>query len=810
MGSERSTETRGLRPDELRRRYDPEALGFETSAEVEEVTVMIGQPRATAGLHFGIGMARDGYNIFALGAPGTGKRTFVLDALRRQARARPVPPDLCYVHNFEVPERPRLLRLPPGRGADFRRDVEELVQHLRATIAEALASESYQARRQRIEEEVKARPQQEIERLRQRAERSGIALVQAPEGVTVAATRDGAVLSEEAFERLPDDERRRVQAALKTFEEEIARILRQVPKWVRERHDRLEALRREVIHAAVDPVVEEAGRGYASVPGVVEYLEAVRGDVIEHAEELGAAEPSRPETLLDMLRRPGPESPRRYRVNVLIDHTDAEGAPVVYEDHPTYDNLLGRIEYAAQFGALVTDHTLIKAGALHRANGGYLVVEAHKLLQSPYAWDALKRALRSRRLRMESLGQALSLISTVSLEPEPAPLEVQVVLLGDPILYYLLSALDPDFGELFKVAADFDDAMTATPELVRDYTRLIATLARRSGLRPVHRTGIARLLEESARWAGHRDKLSARVALLRDLLLEADHWAGAEGAEAVTAAHVQRAIDAQVHRADRIRERLYEEIARRTLLIDTEEARVGQVNGLSVASLGHFSFGRPIRITARVRLGRGDVTDIEREVELGGPLHSKGVLILSGYLGARYVSDRPLALGATLVFEQSYSGVEGDSASAAELFALLSAIAETPLRQSLAVTGSVNQHGEVQAVDGINEKIEGFFDVCRARGLTGEQGVIVPAANVQHLMLRPDVIEAVAAARFHVHAIRTVDEGLELLTGLPAGERDASGAFPEESFNRRVESRLIQFAETWPLFGAAPDDGTAG
>jgi lon-related putative ATP-dependent protease len=489
---------------------------------------------------------------------------------------------------------------------------------------------------------------------------------------------------------------------------------------------------------------------------------------------------------------------RRYQANVLVDHRDAAGAPVVYEENPTYDNLIGRIEHRAELGALVTDFSLIRAGGIHRANGGYLVLEAHRLLQAPYAWEALKRTLQSGRLRMESLGQALSLVSTVSLQPEPLTLDLQVVLLGDPVLYYLLAALDPDFGQLFKVAADFDDRMDATPENVRLYARLVATLGRKEGLRPFEREAVGRLFEESARWAGHREKLSTRIALLQDLLHEADYHAGR--ADVVTARHVEEAIGAQVDRAGRVRDRIYEEIGSGTLLIDSAGVRVGQVNGLSVLSLGTFAFGRPTRITARVRVGRGDVLDIEREVELGGPIHSKGVLILAGYLGARYTPERPLALSASLVFEQSYAGVEGDSASAAELFALLSAIGDVPVRQSLAVTGSVSQHGEIQAVDGINEKVEGFFDICRARGLTGEQGVIVPAANVANLMLRQDVVDAVEAGRFHLHAIRSVDEGMELLTGLLAGERDASGQFPEGSVNARVESRLVQLAEIWQAF----------
>jgi len=489
-------------------------------------------------------------------------------------------------------------------------------------------------------------------------------------------------------------------------------------------------------------------------------------------------------------------------VNVLVDHSESKGAPVVYEDHPTYNNLIGRIEHIAHMGALVTDFNLIKPGALHRANGGYLILDARQLLLQPYAWDGLKRALRSREVRIESLSQVLSLVSTVSLEPEPIPLDVKVVLIGERLLYYLLYQLDPDFGELFKVEADFNEEIPRTPENNLLYARLIGTIARKEGLRPFDRGAVARVIEHSARMADDAEKLSIHLLSTADLLREADYWAGVAGNGVVTADDVQRAIDAQIHRADRLRELVQEEIKRGTILIDTTGERVGQVNGLSVIQLGNFAFGRPNRITARVRLGKGEVVDIEREVELGGPIHSKGVLILSGFLGARYAAERPLSLSASLVFEQSYSGVEGDSASLAELCALLSSLAEVPIRQSLAVTGSVNQHGEVQAIGGVNEKIEGFFDVCKTRGLTGEQGVIIPATNVQHLMLRQDVIEAVKAGQFHIYPVQTVDQGIELLTGIPAGERDEEGNFPEGSINQLVEARLIELAEKQRAFAA--------
>jgi lon-related putative ATP-dependent protease len=558
---------------------------------------------------------------------------------------------------------------------------------------------------------------------------------------------------------------------------------------------------------AVGGLIDELREKYADFPDVVDHLDAVQEDVVENAEDFLPSEQNASNLMAALQGGQGQRAQRRegrmrqYQVNLIVDHSESEHAPVVYEDNPTYQNLVGRIEHIAQMGALMTDFNLIKPGALHKANGGYLLLDARKVLTQPYAWDALKRALQAGKVRIESLGRRLSLISTVSLEPEPIPLDVKVGLFGDRLLYYLLYQLDPDFAKLFKVEADFEERMDRDEENQQVYARLIATMVDEHELRPFDQEAVARVIERSARMVGDADKLSTERESIEDLLREANHWAKEEESEVVTAAHIQRAIDAQVYRADRVRDRMQEAILRETVLIDTEGEEVGQVNGLSVIPLSNFAFGRPTRITARVSMGKGEVVDIEREVELGGPIHSKGVLILAGFLGARYAEEKPLSLSASLVFEQSYSGVEGDSASSAELYALLSAIAEVPLKQSLAVTGSVNQRGQVQAIGGVNEKIEGFFDICEARGLTGEQGVLIPAANVKHLMLRHDVVEAVEEGQFHIYPVETVDEGLEMMTGIPAGERDEEGNYPEDTVNHKVEARLSELAEMRAKFG---------
>jgi lon-related putative ATP-dependent protease len=805
---------KSLEATALYQRCDPAQFAFETTADLEELTDVIGQPRAVEAVRFGIGIRREGFNIFALGPEGIGKYSVARHYLERQAATQAPPSDWCYVHNFSDAYKPNALRLPAGGGAKLRRDMERFVEELRTSIPTTFESEHYRTRRQEIEEEFRERQEKAFADVQRLAQQHGLALIRTPMGLAFAPMRGGQVLNPEDFQKLPPAEQERIQADVAMLQEELQKSLNQLPQWDRERRGKVKSLNQDVGMHAVGHLIEELRRKYADLPEVLEHLQRVQQDVIEHLDEFRGVTESSPVMPAEggAMRPPSPAMAtfhRRYQVNVIVDHSGATGAPVVYEDHPTVQNLVGRIEHMAQMGALLTDFNLIKAGALHRANGGYLILEARKVLLQPFAWEELKRALSSHEIRIEALTQTLSLISTVSLEPEPIPSDVKVVLLGERMLYYVLAQLDPDFGELFKVAADFDDQLDRSSDNHLLYARMIGTMAQREGLRPLDREAVARVIEQSARLAGDAERLSMHVRSIADLLREADYWAGAAQHPVIHVADVQHAIDAQIYRANRVRERMQEEIKRGTILIDTQGAKVGQVNGLSVVTLGQFTFGRPSRITARVRLGRGEVVDIEREVALGGPIHSKGVLILAGYLGARYAIDRPLSLSASLVFEQSYSGVEGDSASSTELYALLSALADLPIKQGLAVTGSVNQYGQVQAIGGVNEKIEGFFDVCRAQGMTGEQGVLIPASNVKHLMLREDVVAAVDAGQFHVYPVETIDQGIELLTGVAAGERDAHGEFPSDSVNGRVEARLIALSEKRMAFGA-PARGNMG
>ena len=782
---------------QLYRRCDPEKLDFRTTDDLADLADPPGQARADGAIRFAVDIRHEGSNLFAMGPEGVGRRTLVRRLLEQPARGGATPDDWCYVFNFEAPHLPRALRLPAGRAPKFRDGMARLVEDLRAGIPAAFETEEYRTRQKEIESGFEQQQERALGTVCEHARAEGIALLRTPSGFGFAPLKKDAVMSPEDFQKLPEAEQERLQKKIAALQEELEAVIHEVPKARREAQRRLRELNRQVTSAAVNSLIEELEAEYRALPEVADYLKTVREDVLDHAEYFQQPKDGERPTLfgIQLPVGEGAETPlRRYLVNVLVAHADGDGAPIVEEENPTHDNLVGRIEHIAQMGTLVTDFSLIKAGALHRANGGYLILDAMKVLVQPFAWEALKRALRSHEIRTESLGQALSLVSTVSLAPQPIPLELKVVLVGPRLIYYLLHAYDREFAELFKVAADFEDDLERGPAADHLYARMVATLARRCKLRALDRGAVARVIEHAARVAGAAGKLSTQLEGLSDLLREADYWAGAAGRAQTTAGDVQHAISAQETRAGRVRDRLHEAILEGTLLVDTRGERVGQANGLAVTELGGRAFGAPHRITARVRLGGGKVVDIERESELGGPIHSKGVLILSGFLASRYAARRPLALSASLVFEQIYGGVEGDSASLAELCTLLSAIAEAPLRQSLALTGSVNQHGDVQAIGGVNEKIEGFFDVCRARGLNGEQGVIIPASNVRHLMLREDVVQAVADGLFSVYAVSTVDEAAALLTGLPAGERDALGAFPAGSFNARVEQRLVDLA----------------
>lgn len=785
-----------LRPEQLYRKCDPAGFTFQTTDELEELEELPNQERALEAIRFGTKIKQRGYNLFVLGPSGTGKHSTVTSLLNDAAASDETPCDWVYLHNFEESHKPKALKLPPGRGLPLKQALHRLVEDIQTSVPAAFESDDYRNRRQALDEAAHEKQSEAFDQLRRKAEVKSITLIRTPMGFALAPLKNDAVVESEEFKKLPEEEQQRIQSEITELEDELEVLVKQIPAWSKEHHDAIRALNREVTAFTVGHPIDELIQGFSDLPDVIEHLEKVRSDLVENIHTILTIQHSNEQQTLDngALAANDASAFNRYAVNLIVGQEAGKGAPVVYEDNPTMANLVGRVEHSAQMGALVTDFTLIQPGALHMANGGYLILDARKVLLQPFAWEALKRNLKAEHINIESPGQMLSMISTVSLEPEDIPLSVKVVLCGDPYIYYLLSSYDPEFSNLFKVAADFDHIMDRDDEGHQGYARLLASMVRRSKLRPLDRGGVARAIEHGSRLAEDSERLSIQLDTLADLLKEADFFAGEEDAELVTADHVQRAIDARIYRADRLRQRSHEIIHRDIVLLDTSGAVAGQINGLSVLQLGNFAFGRPVRITAQARVGTGKLIDIEREVELGGPLHSKGVLILSGFLSSRYAQDEPLSLSASLVFEQSYGGVDGDSASSAELYALLSALADIPIKQSFAVTGSVNQLGQIQAIGGVNEKIEGFFDVCQLRGLSGTQGVLIPQSNVKHLMLRSDVVKAVKDGLFSIHSVSTIDEGMERLTGMTAGARDVDGLFPENTVNRRVEERLIAFA----------------
>ena len=786
---------------QLYRPADLSGLAFQTTDDLATIDGLVGQQRALSALEFGTRIRRPGFNLFVIGSSGARMQRAVESVLRTAPPAEAAPVDWIYVNNFADPRKPIAIQLPAGRAVAFHDAMHALIEDLKIALPAVFESEDFQTRRNAIDQAFQTKQGEAFSELREKAGKQNIVILRTPMGFALAPAHEGQVVPPEEFNSWPQEKRDEVQKTIQALEKDLEHVVLQIPQWEKARRDEVRKLNRETAMFAVGQSIDELKADFSDTPAIVAHLEAVRADLIENV-------------AIFIMKREGEEEIPiearsgaafdRYQVNVLVGHpAETKSVPIVEELHPTLSNLIGSIEYVSQHGVLVTNFRLIKAGAIHRANGGFLLLDVRHLLMEPFSWPALKRALRQREIRIEDVTRFMGLTSTVSLEPDPIPLDVKVVLFGDRMLYYLLVALDPDVSQHFKVLADFEDDVERSPENEAIHARLIASLAKSDGLRPIDRDGVGLLLEHCARVADHAGKLTLLVDQIKDVMAEADFWAADAKRAVATRADVQRALDEKIRRSSRLRDRAQESILQQVALIDTAGSRVGQVNGLSVLELGGFRFGRPSRITCRVRPGSGRVVDIEREVELGGPIHSKGVLILAGFLAGRYALDTPMSLYASLVFEQSYGGVEGDSASSAELYALLSALSELPLRQDFAVTGSVNQHGEVQAIGGVNEKIEGFFDVCVARGLTGSQGALVPKSNVQHLMLRSDVIEACKSGRFAIHPIGTIDEGIALLSGRPAGERGADGNYTAGSVNRLVEDRLHSFAHIRQSFGRA-------
>jgi len=788
----KNVETTALPAESLMSSCDASQFTFQTTSELADIDTVVGQARAVDAIQFGLRIQGNGYNIFALGPPGIGKFAAVKQLTTQEAQRGSNPPDWCYVYNFAQPHKPNAIKLPPGDGIWLRTTMAQLIDDLRVALPTAFESEDFRSRAEELDQTIKNRQLEATEKVSDEARAKNIALMHTATGYAFAPLDEsGTVVTPDNFQKLPESTRKEIEASILEAQQSLQKALREVPKWVKEARETMKQVTQEISQSVVSQLTTDLKSYFKDSPELLTYLAAVEADIVEN---VAAFLPDTENRSMPMLAGPHEDALQRYSINLLVANEGLQGAPIIHEDLPSYTNLLGRTEYQAQMGALVTNFMLIKAGALHRANGGYLILDARQILLQPLAWDGLKRSLLAQEIRLDSLERSYSFVSTVSLEPEPIPLTVKVVLLGDRDLFYMLSRHDPEFSDLFKVMADFDEVMDRRLPGDPYYASLFATLSRQNKLHALSPAGVARLTEHMSRVAGDSQKTSTHIGIISDLLREADHWSTAAGRELIDDSHVQQAIDQTIYRAERIRERIYESIENGTTLIDLHDSVIGQINGLSVLELGNFRFAQPARITATTRRGDGRVIDIERETQLGGPIHSKGVLILSSFLAARYSPAVPLSISASLVFEQSYGMIDGDSASLAELCALISSLVRRPISQCWAVTGSINQHGRVQPIGGVNEKIEGFFDVCSRSGLTGAHGVIIPDSNVRHLMLRGDVVEAVASGRFSVHAVSTVDQAIEILTDLSAGEPGPGGLFPPASINGLVQRRLESFS----------------
>ncbi len=786
-----------LLPDKLRHFCDPTQFEFETTAALKPHTHIIGQPRGTRAIEFGINIQSQGYNIFVLGESGTGRATAIEHFLRERASNQPTPPDWIYVHNFTVPHEPRAIALPPGEGTHFQARMAKLIADISQDLPQAFEAEAYQNAIEVMQQELIDAQNNLLQTISDQAEKDGFTLVQAPSGFVIAPVANGRALSPQEIaqlmQQLTPDERASLETTHQALVEKLADVMRQVRQMETAARRQMKEVDREVAAAAVRHHFEAILADYQQDEEMHLYLTELHQDVLSQVDDFVPPVGSENTEEIDL---------RRYEVNLFVNNGRAVGAPVIRETNPTFHGLFGRIEYEMQAGLVDTHFTNIKAGSLHQANGGYLIISASDFYRNPAAWETLKRTLKDGRIYIQppimlEPGQVMA----KSLDPEPIPLHVKIILLGSLPLYYSLYQSDEDFYQLFKVRADFDTEMPRNPETMAEYANFIAGRCQEEGLRHFDRTAVAKVIEYGSRLAEHQRKLSTRFGEIADLVREASYWAGINGRTLTAAADVQQALDERIYRASRAEEFAFQEMLDGVIFIATEGSVVGQVNGLSVIDLGDYSFGQPGRITARTYMGEDGITHIERETEMSGPLHEKGVLTLQGYLGGTYAQDQPLLFNASITFEQTYSGVEGDSAASTELFALLSSLSQIPLRQDIGVTGSVNQRGEIQPIGGVNEKIEGFFRLCEKRGLTGSQGVIIPASNLDHLMLHEDVVTAVVANQFHIWPITSIDQGIELLTGVPTGLRNGDGSYPAGTVHHAVQTRLRQLAEELSKFG---------
>ncbi|OGN92436.1 MAG: ATP-dependent protease [Chloroflexi bacterium RBG_13_50_21] len=774
-------------------------FGFDSTQELTALETIVGQDRAIRAMQFGLGIKEKGFNIYVSGMPGTGRTTAVRRYLEEVAVTKPMPNDWCYVNNFRDPYQPNALTLPAGRAVELQKGMENLTKVVFQEVRNVFESEEYAKQKEETLNTFQQRKQEILDNVNQMAIESGFMLQPTPMGVVTVPTRNGKPLSEQDFLKLSQKEKDALLQNQQKVQNALEASIRQAKNLEKDARDALDKVDREVALYTLRNWNEDMKAKFQDLAEVLAYIQDVQVDLLDQV-ELFKTDGQEEVPAVPFATPPKSLPVKKYAVNILVDNSRLQGAPVIVETNPTHGNLFGRIEQEARFGALVTDFTLVRGGALHRANGGYLVLPVEDVLRNPFAWEGLSHALANAKIDVEDATEKFG-FSTRSLKPEPIPLDIKVILIGRPDIFQLLLGYEVHFHELFKVKAEFDTVMSRDSEHTREYAGFATMLCNTENLKHLDRSGLTRLVEHGSRLAEDQEKLSTRFGEISDVIREASYYAGLEGVELITAQHIRKAIEERYYRSNLVQERLREMIARGVIKIDIQGTKVGQINGLSVLGLGDISFGQPNRITVSLSLGREGVVNIEREAKLSGPIHTKGVLILAGFLANRYAQDKPLSLSARLVFEQSYGGIEGDSASSTELYALLSALTDLPVKQAIAVTGSVNQNGEVQAIGGVNEKVEGYFEICQAVGMTGVQGVIIPESNVANLMLKETVVEAIQQGKFHLWPVRTIDEGIEVLTGVKAGERLPDGSFESESVNACVDERLRKMAEVLQRFG---------
>ncbi|MDZ7263191.1 MAG: AAA family ATPase [candidate division KSB1 bacterium] len=791
-----SSKVRELPPEKLRYNCDPNQFVFRSTADLTPLDEVIGQERAVAAIDFGVDLKSYGYNIFAVGPAGAGRTSTITEAVQKRAQVMPVPDDWCYVFNFRNPDQPNALRLPAGQGRVLQKSMEQLIAQLKKDIPQVSNSEEYKKQQQAILQNSRDQQNRILAALDERLKQRGFTLRKVATGLVLVPMINGQMITPEQFDQLPQEEKDRLEKVGAALQEELNEEFETIHKLERETKAKLEQHERRMMQIAIRQPLKDIHRQFEGHDEVPIYLKEVEDDVLNHIADF-LAPPAESEAEAATPSSAGQVTFDRYRVNLIVDNSDSKGAPVIVEPNPTYNNLIGRIDRISKMGILITDYSLIKAGSLHKANGGFLIIEAEQLFQSPLAWKALKRALKNQSIVITDLSEEYSYVSVKTLEPEPIPLNVKVIIIGSYRYYYALLNYDDEFPELFKVKADFNIDMPLTRQNIQSYARFIRNQCEAKQLHHFDPEAVSRVVEYGVFLTGDQKKLSTRFSDIQDLLVEADYIAQKHRHSLVSGADVQQAIAAREYRLNKYEARVRESIIEGTIFIATDGEKVGEVNGLSVIDIGDYAFGKPTRISVQTYLGRSGVIDIEREVKLSGPLHSKGVLILSGYLNGMFGQQRQLSMSASITFEQNYDSIDGDSASSTELYALLSSLSGFPIKQGIAVTGSVNQLGEIQPIGGVTEKIEGFFHICKERGLTGEQGVIIPKSNVRNLMLKAEVIQAVREGKFHIYPVATVDEGISILTGKKAGKRQANGRFPRNSVFGAVEKRLEELAEQW-------------